>query len=221
MLSHQLKTPMTSLSMAVNLLREKLTTTDPSHAELLSIAAQDCSALSALVSDLIGAARGPTPGMLPRARLVDIVRLLRAALRPLAPQASEKGVTLTFTDPHAAVEAWVDPVKFPWVVTNIVGNALRYTGRGGTVEIAVSSAADHFAVSVSDTGPGIATDMLRRIFEPSIALEDVPEHGTHGLGLAIAREVVDAYGGSIEVQSQVGVGTTFRIQVPLRPQGVA
>jgi signal transduction histidine kinase len=107
------------------------------------------------------------------------------------------------------------------VVTNIAGNALRYTGPGGTVNVTVRAAAGHFTVSVADTGPGIPEHLRARLFEPAIALEDVPEHGTRGLGLAIAKEIVDAHSGTMEVQSREGKGTTFVITVPLRPPEVA
>ncbi len=92
MLSHQLKTPMTSLSMSVNLMREKIRDAAPAQAELLSIASEDCNNLSALISDLIDAAKDVTPELTLKTRRMDIVRLLRSSLRPLVPQAAEKGM---------------------------------------------------------------------------------------------------------------------------------
>ena len=127
MLSHQLKTPMTSLSMSVNLMREKIRDAAPAQAELLSIATEDCNNLAALISDLIDAAKDVTPELTLKTRRIDIVRLLRSSLRPLVPQAEEKGIDLILPAGGEEILAEVDPVKFPWVVTNIVGNALRYT----------------------------------------------------------------------------------------------
>jgi NtrC-family two-component system sensor histidine kinase KinB len=214
MLSHQLKTPMTSLTMSVNLIREKLRDPPPAQAELLSIATENCRSLSALVSDVIEAAREITPDLALKPRRMDIVRLLRSALRPLAPQAEEKGVELVVPAEAPAVLASVDPVKFPWVVTNIAGNALRYTDRGGRVEVAVSSSEGGIDVSVGDTGAGIAHENLERIFEPYVSLERDPLPGTHGLGLAIAKEIVEAHGGVIEASSEPGHGTRFLIRLP-------
>lgn len=214
MLSHQLKTPMTSLTMSVNLLREKFSNAAPAQAELLTIATENCNNLSALISDLIEAAREITPDFALKPRRMDVVRLLRATLRPLIPQAEDKGVTLVVPAEKLAIPARVDPVKFPWVVTNIVGNALRYTGRGGRIDIEVSTLKGQVEVSVQDTGCGIARDNIERIFQPYVSLDRDPQPGTHGLGLAIAKEIVEAHGGVIEASSEPGRGTRFLIRLP-------
>jgi NtrC-family two-component system sensor histidine kinase KinB len=214
MLSHQLKTPMTSLTMSVNLVRERLEDAAPAQAELLAIATENCNSLSALVSDLIEAARETTPDLALKPHRLDLVRLLRSALRPLVPQAEEKGILLVVPSAEPAVHANVDPVKFPWVVTNIAGNALRYTERGGRVEVVVSESEGQVQVSVEDTGVGIARENLNRIFEPYVSLGLEPRLGTHGLGLAIAKEIVEAHGGTIEVDSEQGRGTRFLISLP-------
>lgn len=213
MLSHQLKTPMTSLSMSVNLLREKVEKMDPSHAELLSIASEDCNVLAGLISDLIEAAREPAPDLSLRLRHMDVVKLLQNGLRPLVPQAEEKGIFLSMPQAQP-VKAWVDPVKFPWVITNIAGNALRYTNDGGKVVVSFKKSECEFTVDVSDNGPGIAQEDLANVFNAYVTLDTEPHHGTHGLGLAIAKEIVEAHRGTITVASQLGEGTTFRISVP-------
>ncbi|MBN1945745.1 MAG: PAS domain-containing sensor histidine kinase [Bradymonadales bacterium] len=214
MLSHQLKTPMTALIMSVNLMRERMKEAPPGEAELLSIAAENCSNLSALVSDLIEAAREVTPDLTLNPRPLDLVRLLRSALRPLIPQAEEKGVTLTLPAEEGDILASVDPVKFPWVVTNMAGNALRYTGQGGHIGVVVRSEQGQVTVSVKDTGAGIAKENLQRVFEPYVSLDREPQPGTHGLGLAIAKEIVEAHGGTIEARSELGRGTEFVIRLP-------
>lgn len=214
MLSHQLKTPMTSLTMSVNLIREMLKNAAPAQAELLSIATENCNSLSALVSDLIEAARETTPDLALKPRRMDLARLLRSALRPLVPQAEDKGVMLVVPTEEPAILASVDPVKFPWVVTNIAGNALRYTGHGGRIEVAMSSNKGQVEVSIEDTGSGIARENIERIFQPYVSLDCAPQPGTHGLGLAIAKEIVEAHGGAIEVSSEQGRGTRFVIRLP-------
>ena len=214
MLSHELKTPMTSLTMSVSLLEEKLGVATAEQKELMSIAREDCDALSNLVFELIDAAREVTPDLTIRPRQIDLIRLLRAALRPLTPQAEEKGVTLVLPRQERSLDARVDPTKFPWVVTNLVGNALRFTGVGGRVEVTVESTDEGIEVQVSDTGAGISPDNLHRIFQPYVTLDAEPRPGTHGLGLAIAREIVEAHGGNIGAESTPGIGTTFRILMP-------
>ena len=214
MLSHQLKTPMTSLSMSVNLLREKLTDATAPQTELLSIATEDCNSLSSLVSELIDAAREITPDLTLRRQRQDIVHLLRLVLRPLIPQAVDKGIALVVPSDARPVIASVDPVKFSWVVTNIAGNALRYTNRGGEIRVFVSQTDQHIEVAVTDSGKGIAREDLDSIFKPYFTSDSAPVPGTHGLGLAIAKEIVEAHHGSLEVDSEPGRGTTFRILLP-------
>lgn len=214
MLSHELKTPMTSLSLAVGLLREQLQDIPPAQQELLGIAGENCRSLSRLVSDLIDAARDATPDLSLRPRPVDLVRLVRYALRPLQAQATEKGLELVMPPEYERLTAQVDPVKFPWIITNIAGNAVRYTPRGGRIEVSVSPSEQAIELCVRDTGSGIPAADLERIFEPYVSLESDPQAGTHGLGLAIAREIVEAHGGTITAESRVGEGTAFRIRLP-------
>jgi signal transduction histidine kinase/HAMP domain-containing protein len=214
MLSHELKTPMTSLSLAVGLLREQLPALEKPQRELLEIARESCGSLSRLVSDLIEAARDATPDLSLRPRPLDLARLVRYALRPLQAQAQEKGLTLVVPDERTRLTASVDPVKFPWIITNIAGNAVRYTARGGRIEVALRDDEASIELSIRDTGSGIPAADLERIFEPYVSLESEPQAGTHGLGLAIAREIVAAHGGTITAESQLGAGTTFRIRLP-------
>ncbi len=214
MLSHQLKTPMTSLSMSVNLLKERLQTVAPRETELLSIASEDCSNLGALIADLIEASREITPDLTLSRRPVDVTRLLRSALRPLVPQAEARGIRLVLPAPDRECRCKVDPVKFPWVITNIAGNALRYTAGGGRVKITIEPDSGDCRITVTDTGIGIAPENLERIFQPYTSLDREPHAGTHGLGLAIAREIVEAHGGSITATSTVGTGSRFTIRLP-------
>lgn len=214
MLSHQLKTPMTALAMSVNLIRERLQGVDDAQRELLDIATENCSSLSALVGDLIEAARGVTPDLALSPRRIDLARLLASTLRPLVRQAEDQQVALDLPGPGAALRATVDPVKFPWVVTNIVGNALRYTPPGGRVRLTLVRDGDALEVRIADTGRGIAAADLARIFQPWVSIDEAPAAGTHGLGLAIAREVVEAHGGTLTAESTLGEGTCFIIRLP-------
>jgi len=221
MLSHQLKTPMTSLAMSVNLLWEELRGTGGEAGELLAIAREDCEALSSLVTQLIDAARGVTPNLALSPQHIDVVRLLRAALRPLTPQAQEKNLDLRDELGEQPILLDVDPVKFPWVVTNIVGNALRYTPPGGSITVKLSTEEQKVVVSVEDTGVGIAPENLNRVFLPYSSADSTLGPGSHGLGLAIAREIVEAHHGSIEIQSERGSGARFTICLPRGPGGTS
>jgi signal transduction histidine kinase len=214
MLSHQLKTPLTSLSMSVNLLKERLRDESGETCELIGLASQGILSLSNLVSELLDAAKGVTPGLSLRPTPVNLVVLLRNALKPLFRQAEQRGVKLLDCLGEPRVFVSVDPVKFFWVVTNAVGNALRYTAAGGKISIGVKEEGDLVSITVSDTGEGIEPERLRRIFEPSDPLRDSNDPGSHGLGLSIAREIVEAHRGSISIQSVWREGTTLIITIP-------
>jgi signal transduction histidine kinase len=214
MLSHQLKTPVTSLTMSVNLLWEKLRDADEESNDLLSMAREDCAALSASLSELIDAARDAIQDLSLLRRRTELTRLLRNAVRPLVTQAEEKGIRFHDRLGPGGAFADVDPIKFPWVVTNILGNALRYTPPGGSVTLELREGHSWTTISVADTGIGIAPHDLKRLFLPFTTLDTEPETESLGLGLTIAKEIIEAHRGEIEVESEPGKGTVFTIRVP-------
>ncbi|RJO68789.1 MAG: sensor histidine kinase [Myxococcales bacterium] len=214
MLSHQLKTPITSLSMSVNLLKERLRDEPEETRELVLLARQGCASLSSLVNELIEAAKGVTPGWTLRPQRADLVKLLRNALKPLVRQAEEQSIRFIDELGEADRFAEVDPVKFSWVVTNAVGNALRYTSEDGSVRMRLSAEKERIRIEVADTGAGIEPERLARIFEPADPVRDVHEPGSHGLGLSIAKEIVEAHGGYLGIESELGCGTTVQIVIP-------
>jgi NtrC-family two-component system sensor histidine kinase KinB len=217
MLSHQLKTPVTSLTMSVSLLWEKLRDADDDSSDLLAMAREDCALLSSSLSELIDAARDAARDISLIRRRTELTRLLRRAVTPLVAQAEEKGIRFHDRLGPGGAFAEVDPVKFPWVVTNILGNALRYTPKGGSVTIELRPSDTFLSISVADTGVGIAPHDLKRLFLPFLSLDAEPDTQSLGLGLTIAKEIVEAHGGEIEVDSEPGKGTTFTIRVPTAP----
>jgi len=114
--------------------------------------------------------------------------------------------------PPTDVEIVGDPTKITWAVSNLIANALRYTPHGGRVRVEVESDDGAVRVAVSDTGPGIAADRQERIFERFV--QDGPDGGAAGLGLAIVRDIVQAHGGRILLESTVGRGSRFTLELP-------
>jgi signal transduction histidine kinase len=115
-----------------------------------------------------------------------------------------------------------DRLQIERVISNLVINALRHT-KHGEIKISAEQRENHVAVSVSDTGSGIPTEYLPHIFDKFVQVPDAPTGGA-GLGLTISKSIVEAHGGQISVQSQVGRGTTFTFTLPLAggsdsPQG--
>jgi signal transduction histidine kinase len=130
-------------------------------------------------------------------------------------QARERGITLTTPGTEAAELRVVgDPTKLTWALSNLVANALRYTPRGGRVAVEAAVAGDGVRLTVADDGPGIPPERRERIFEPFVQGADGGEPGAAGLGLAIVRDIVQAHGGRIFLESEVGKGSRFTIELP-------
>jgi signal transduction histidine kinase len=118
-------------------------------------------------------------------------------------------------DPDLRITGFPGPID--QVFMNLITNAAQAVGgrdQGGTVRVAAAARANDVEITVSDDGPGIAADVIPRIFDPFFTTKDVGEGS--GLGLSIVHGIVDRHGGRIEVESQLGLGTTFRITLPSR-----
>lgn len=213
-LSHQLKTPMTSLGMSVNLLWEKKNTLSGERvAVLLDTAKDDCHRLSSLINELMDIVRLEAmikPAMYER---LDVASLIHESLRPLHKQAEEKGVRLILDLQPDLPMLNLDSLRFPWVLTNLVGNSLRYTAKGGEITIRVERRDNRLYFQCHDNGCGIASQNISKIFERYV---QVPggDVGSAGLGLAIVKEIIEFHGGGINVASRPGEGTTFSFWIP-------
>lgn len=148
---------------------------------------------------------------------VDMPGLVHTVTATVKARAKQKGVTLETThDPYLGL-VFCDPEIIIRVLTNLVGNALKFTGDGGTISIAIRNGNKDVQVSVTDTGDGIPPEDQDRIFERFQQVGRTHgggEKGT-GLGLAITKELVELHGGAIEVQSELGLGSTFSFTLPV------
>jgi signal transduction histidine kinase/HAMP domain-containing protein len=210
--SHQLRTPLTSIRMAVYLLlEEKVGTLTPKQEELLLAAREDSERLHRILTDLLDISRMESGKVQIECRAVSPHDLVFEAVEPLRSAAQDRGVTLTVTLADDLPEVWADTTQVGHVFANLLSNALKYTAPGGVVTLSAESAEESVSFSVSDTGKGIPSYYHQRIFEPFFR---VPGQGMEietgaGLGLAIAKEIVEAHGGNIAVKSREGEGSTF------------
>ena len=151
---------------------------------------------------------------------VDMPGLIHSVTETLQANAKQKGVDLqTSHDPYLGL-VFCDPERIVRVITNLVGNALKFTDEGGVVSISIENGLEEFKISVSDTGDGIAPEHQERIFGRFQQVDrgyGTGEKGT-GLGLAISRELVELHGGTLTVQSEVGKGSTFTFTLPVYHQ---
>jgi signal transduction histidine kinase len=212
--SHELRTPLTSVQMGVHLLLEgALGELTDSQTEVLQACRQDCERLDKLMRDLLDLSKIEAGESQPQLATVSARDLLSTAVKELRPQVEAKGLKLII---HAPVELpWVsaDRLQIERVLNNLVINALRHT-KDGEINISAEERDNHLAISVRDTGSGIPAEYLPHIFDKFVQVPDAPTGGA-GLGLTISKSIVEAHGGQISVQSQIGMGTTFTFTLPL------
>lgn len=214
-ISHQLKTPMTSLAMSVGMLHSRgdgLAAVKRSR--LLDTAKEDCSRLTALINELVDISRLETMAR-PRPReTLNVAHVIRECLLPLSKQAESRGIDIKIDIPEGLPPVTIDSFRFPWVITNLVGNALRYTERGGRITLKAHQHGNRFYFQCMDTGSGIDPQYLPHIFDRFTQFSERGKSGTIGLGLAIVKDIIEQHGGDIQVQSQIGEGTTFTFWIP-------
>ncbi|HPU01283.1 MAG: PAS domain S-box protein [Firmicutes bacterium] len=216
-ISHEFRTPLTSIVLGVEMLRSGLLgELNPRGREIFDAIGEDCHRLTKLVDNLLELSRIESGTIYIQAEPVDAADLVREAVRPLRLQAEKKGIALVTDIPATLPPVAADFNKAVWVLTNLIGNALRYTEPGGTITVQVRRGMRRLYFSVRDTGCGIPGEYRDRIFEKFIQVRD-PEkrRGGAGLGLAIAKEIVTAHGGEIWVESEVGKGSTFTFTFPI------
>jgi PAS domain S-box-containing protein len=217
--SHEFRTPLTSINMTLDILSRKVVgEVNDRQKELLVAAKDDCERLGKLVKELLDLSKLESGKHPVRADRVNIAALVEDSLKPLRLPFSEKRITLNTAIDSALPDVSGDRQQLSWVVTNLASNALRFTDEGGTVRIDAVVDSNHVRVSVSDTGKGIPPDAQETIFDKFVQVKDplLTTPGSVGLGLAIAREVVEAHGGRIWVESEEGKGTTFHFTVPIQ-----
>ncbi len=214
-LSHQLKTPMTSLSMSVGMIADKLDRlSEEKRLKLVQTAREDCLRLSALINELVDITKFDA-GLKPRQKeLLDIDNVVNESLKPLTNQAKERQIRLQIDIENDLPPLAIDSFRFPWVITNLVGNAIRYTDQGGTVTLKVNRKSGRFYFQCIDTGTGIKPKFLPKIFDRFTQFSEREKSGAIGLGLAIVKEIIEQHGGDITVESDVGKGTTFTFWIP-------
>ena len=212
--SHELKTPVASIqAVAETLLRAM----DDDAAAARRFAEQlhaTAGRLSHIVADLLDLSRVESEP--PQMKPVDLGRLATKEADRIADRADVEGVSLTVTVEPVRVSASRKDLRL--ALRNLLENALEYTPAGGTVTISTGVDGDEGVMAVADTGLGIPRRDISRIFERFYRVDDARnrETGGTGLGLAIVRNVADMHGGTVTVESELGVGSTFTIRLPLR-----
>ena len=216
--SHELRTPLATIS---NVLSNALAgvwgeLSDDARNELQT-GHTNAKRLSSVVSNLLDMSTIRAGRVSLEKSQVDMPGLVHSVTQTVKANAQEKGVALLMShDPYLGL-VFCDAEKIVRVLTNLVGNALKFTEEGGTVSVRIQNGLDDFQISVSDTGDGIAPEHHERIFgrfEQVDRTHGGGEKGT-GLGLVISRELVELHGGTLTLQSELGLGSTFMFTLPV------
>jgi len=215
-LSHELRSPLTSVREAAHLLRDGVPgSLNPKQARLVTLIGHSTDRLLRLVNQMLELSR-LRAGVLPLTReRVDLARVVGRAVEELRPQAEEGGLTLTRERVGERFDVRGDEDRLVQVVVNLVANAVRFTLRGGRVTVRLVDAGPEIEVQVEDTGVGIPAAALPRIFDSWRQAHS--DRGGTGLGLAVVRGVVLAHGGRVTVESQEGKGSRFTVLLPHEP----
>jgi heavy metal sensor kinase len=214
-ISHELRTPLAALMTTIEVALRKSRSVQE-YREIL----EDChisgEQMSHMVERLLALARLDAGAVEPRPQAIDAAELALGCADMIRPLARAQGLALT-ANVSATLPAQTDPDKLREVITNLLHNAVEYNRPGGTVELTVQRVAAALSIEVRDTGIGISPEAQGRIFERFFRADPSRHADTPhaGLGLAIVKSYVDLLGGTITVDSTPGMGTTFRVRLPV------
>ena len=211
-LAHELRTPVMGILARVEaaqdgVLKDREANLSAMHDEALRLAR--------LLDDLSALAEAERPGLLLDAVPVDIAAIAGAQMAAFADAFADRGIALSSVLHPAVVDG--DPKRLEQIVVNLLSNALRYTDAGGSVRVAVRRDGAEALLEVADTGIGVAAEDLPRVFTRFWRGEKSRSRDTGGagIGLSIVKELVQAHGGSVTVESMPGEGSVFRVELPL------
>jgi signal transduction histidine kinase len=217
-----LKTPLTSASEFVSIVLDGLAgDVNDTQREYLEIAKHSCVQLRNCINDLFDATRLETGKLTLQRKPVRLDAVTHRVISAMLPSAREKEISLTEEVEPDLLPALADEHRLIQVITNLLANALKHTGQGGTVHVrlrASALSADLLEFSVQDTGCGISPADQQHIFDRlyQVKTGDATTGGI-GLGLYLCRELVQLHGGRIWVESQLGQGSTFTFVIPKAP----
>jgi len=209
--SHELRTPLTVIQGNVEALIDGVYPADREHLEPIL---EETRVMERLIEDLRTLSLVEVGSLVLHREPTDLSGLLSEVAAGYRSQAEQSGVQISVAVAEDVPALEMDPARLREVIANLLTNALRHTPSGGSVHLAASAAGDEVVVTVRDTGSGMSPKELDQIFDRFYRSPDSPGSG---LGLPIARDLVQAHGGTMTATSEVGHGTTIRFTLPLGP----
>jgi PAS domain S-box-containing protein len=215
--SHELRTPLTAILGWAHMLRSGQFT-DESAAGAFETIERNARAQAQLIEDLLDVSRAISGKLRIDVRAVEPDSFIGPAIEAIRPAAEAKGVRVQKVMDTGLVSVSGDPVRLQQVIWNLLANAIKFTPRGGRVQIRMERVNSHVEIAVSDTGAGIAPDFLPHVFDRfrQADMGTTRRHGGLGLGLAIVRHLVELHGGTVRAESPgEGQGSTFTVLLPV------
>ena len=216
-ISHELRTPLTSILGWSRMLRSHQLS-DQDYAKALETIERNAHSQAQLIDDLLDVSRIITGKLRMDVRPANPDEFIEAAIEALKPAAVAKGVRIRKIIDSGLVSVQGDPVRLQQVVWNLISNAIKFTPRGGSVQIRLQRVNSQIEIVVSDTGQGISPDFLPFVFDRFRQADQRTsrQHGGMGLGLSIVRHLIELHGGSVKAESAgAGQGASFTIQLPV------
>jgi PAS domain S-box-containing protein len=219
-MSHELRTPLNAIGGYAELLLMGLSgPVTEQQLEQLGRIKRSQEHLLGIINDILNFSRVEAGQLTYEIGAVPVHEVVDAVVRMLAPQATSKSVRLGASGCGPDLVAWADRIRTEQIVLNLVSNAVKFTGSGGSVDVSCEAlGADQIVLRVADTGCGIPADQLEAVFEPFVqvgrTLTSAPEGA--GLGLAISRDLARAMKGDIRAESTLDVGSTFTLTLPAK-----
>ncbi len=214
--SHQLRTPITSLKGFLELLVKDLVPDPAVRTEFIARAYEDTKRLAVLVNDLLNGFRCDSGFFQMTLENTDLRGLLQSTLEAVKGLAQSKNISLNLALPQKSLMIKVDPHLLEQVLTNLLSNAIKFSEQGQPIILDATLEEDHVTVRVVDQGPGISTEDQIKLFDKFFQGDTAAKRAGvgSGLGIYIAKKIVEAHGGQINVESEIGKGTTFSFTIP-------
>jgi len=216
--THELRTPLSAMCASVDILRQDLYDSPQQRKEFIEILHEQAHQLQTLVDDILDFAKIQAGKMDYHLELKDITPLAENVMNSFAPLAENNEVRLRFqapTDCPVKRVCYFDEVRLRQILANVMSNAIKFNRSKGQVDLRIKETANTVQLFIKDTGPGISPKNFSKVFNEFETVESMNQHqkGT-GLGMPISRRLAQGMGGDLTFKSRVGVGTTFRVEIP-------
>jgi signal transduction histidine kinase/HAMP domain-containing protein len=214
--SHELKTPLTSMGMAVGILGDEIVgNLSDKQKELILSMREDYNRLNKLVKEILELSRIESGGIQLEFKPTDIKMLLKGCIKTFSLQCEEKNIKLRYISNGDVPLISADYDYLSRAVGNFIGNSIKFIDKGGEINLSADSNDSNLVITIADNGPGINPEYLDKIFDKFVQVSGT-KPGSVGLGLTIAKEIIELHHGSINVWSKPGQGSKFEITIPVQ-----